>query len=197
MKLYLTTFFGIIFCGIVLYFFVSFEVFSNDIEVPIPNQLPILQKLLATENNFKKSNRKEIIAGVIYQPNNKISNNTKKEIFLYASNEKMMIGNATLKFIPINIEEDNNIHNILVKEKCHLLIITQLRSINYKDILKYSSGYSVLTFATNADIMRQNKISIAIDYKSNIPQPIINLKTLEAESFSFPSQVLKYIKPVD
>ena len=193
MKSHLNFFYGIILC----FFSVSFEAFASEVEVPIRNQLPILQRLLATETNLKK-NKREIVAGVIYQSNVRTSNQTKNELFTFARNERVTIGEAALRLVPINIDNAaNNIYDILNGgEKYHFLIITQLRSVNYREISRYSTHKSVLTFATCVDVMRNHKFSIAIGYKGNSPQIIVNLDTLQAEGFSFPSQVLRHVRRI-
>ena len=183
------------FFGIVLLFFVPFDIFSSDIEVPMRNQIPILQRLLSTENNLKK-NKREIVAGVVYQGNIRASNQTKNEIFSVARSERLKIGEATLRFVPINIDTiQGSVYDALDDgEKYHLLIITQVRPANYKYISRYSAQRSVLTFATCADVMQRNKFSIAIGYKANSPQLYVNFHSLQAEGFAFPSQVLRHAK---
>jgi hypothetical protein len=73
-------------------------------------------------------------------------------------------------------------------------MITQLRSVNYKQIAGYALANSILTFATSEKIMIDNKFSLSVGYKSNSPQPVINKRTLLDEGYSFPAQILKYAR---
>jgi hypothetical protein len=165
-------------------------IFADDIEVPMYNQIQILQKLLSMETRFQQSNQKEIVIGVLYQSQNKTSNKTNNTILEYVHNKKLKVGNSIIIFVSINV--NNNLNELFNSSTAlDIVMVTQLRSINLKEISNYSRNKSILTFATSADVMKKNNFSLAIGFKGNNPQPIINLKSLRSEGYSFPSQVLK------
>ena len=124
----------------------DFCLYAAETEVPIVNQLRIFHKILSMEITLKKVNKSEITVGVVFQSNNKISNETKKDIFVFATMNELTIGNVNLKFIPIDlsVKKNTDISSILKENKCEILIITQIRSIDFKEITKYTQEKSVI-----------------------------------------------------
>jgi hypothetical protein len=166
---------------------------AKEREVPIGNQLQMLHKILSMETNLKKA-KNVINIGVVFQSNNEISNATKKALFSFSNINVMTIGNAKLRFFPIDLSLPNNadIPTALRKNKCKILILTQLQSVDFKELTKYTQKNSILSFATNIETMISHKLSLAIGYKgNNNPQPFINQESVKLEGFNFPAQILK------
>ena len=183
---------------IIILNFLLFDLLYGDTEVPIVNQIQILQKILSVEKKISASTSKEIMIGVIFQADNKGSNETKKEIVNFVQNKVLKVGTKTLKFVLINISASNS-DNIIstitsASNKLDVLIITQLRNVNYNNIRLFAVDNNILTYSTNSNIMENYKFSLSVGYKSNNVQPFVNSKQVNSEGFSLPSSFLEYAR---
>jgi hypothetical protein len=145
-----------------------------EVEVPIVTQLQIFLKMIESERRLVSIKNKDIVIGVVFQQDFKTSNSTKKNIFNFSNNANVVIGGNKVRFVPIQLTSADvtaSIEEINKQYGLNILIITQLRAINYRQIAQFASNNSILTYATNSDVMQNNKFSITVGYKGNNPQP--------------------------
>ncbi|MDR0927461.1 MAG: hypothetical protein LBO69_06810 [Ignavibacteria bacterium] len=162
-------------------------------DVPIHNQLDILQGMLSMETTLGKKDVQDIVIGVVYQSSNATSSDVKNEIFSYIKNNKVKVRKIDVKFVPIDINKSNNITSALAgSEKCRVFIITPLKGANYSEIVKFSNTYSILTYSTCSKVMLQNNLSLSITNEKGKKSPLVNRKSLLTEGYNFPAQVLQY-----
>ena len=173
--------------------------FSSELEVPASNQVQFFKKILSTEKKLLTSKDKEIVVGIVYQSDNKLSKKTAEEFKLNVNRTIPKAGDKVFTFLLIDLKNNKDVISVLEKEKSNIdaLIITQLRNVNYKLINDYSINNSILTFATNEKVMQNNGFSLGVGYKGNSVQVLFNPKQIAAEGYSFPSNVFEYAKKVE
>jgi hypothetical protein len=92
--------------------------------------------------------------------------------------------------------ENNNISKALGHVNCDILIVTQIRSVNFKEITNYTKEQQCLSYSTHSDLMRENNLSMSIGYKGYNPQIFINTNNAQTEGFSFPPQILRLMQTI-
>ena len=136
-----------------LFLLSSLYSYSSEVEVPVPTQMKILQKMLESERKLQSVSNKDVVIGVLYQSDNKTSDKTKRDIFNNVYSKPIKIGSRNAVFIPIPLQKEN-IRDTLAKfhkeNSLNVLIITQLRSINYKQISNFAVDNGILTISTNS-----------------------------------------------
>lgn len=190
----------LLFSIIVICFILGVEYsFSDELEVPAANQVQILKKILSVEKNLLNSKDKEIVIGIIYQSDNKLSKKTAEDFKMNANRTISKANEKIFKFILIDVKNNKDVTKVLDKEQNNmdLLIITQLRNTNYKLINQYSVNNSILTFATNEKVMQNNAFSLGVGYKGNNVQLLFNPKQISAEGYSFPHNIFEYAKKIE
>jgi hypothetical protein len=173
-------------------YFSTIDVFADFTEVAIKNQMDFLQKIISFEKNINTSTETEINIGVLYQSDNRLSNETAKKLSIFFQTKSIKIKNKSVNYIPVDISK-MSINDAFKNNKgLSIVIVTQLKAVNFNEIRNFTTKNGILSFCTIAEIMEKNNFSIAFGYKGNTVQPIINPKQVLAEGFKFPVSVLEY-----
>ena len=181
---------------VLLIFFISLSnVLAQEIAVPVDIQLPLFLKLLSFERNLASRSENEIIIGVVYQKF-RTSLETKDE-FQRVVDELAVktLNGVPFRSIPIEIEREVDLENIILESDIHILYITPLRALSIEKIAEISRDLKVLTLTGVPEYVDLG-IGIGIGSKGQKPQVAINLASVKAEGADLSSTLLqlKFVK---
>lgn len=177
-------------------FILSVTVMAQQIAVPVNIQFKIFLKILSFNRAFNLSDGKLNIL-IIFQNNFRTSLNVKNNILDYFENEKIKnFENVPIVINTLSLNNESDLDNYLNKNKCQLIYISPIRSIDIELLTDISRKKKILTFTGVPDYVREG-ISVGIDIKGEKPDILINLKASKLEGADFSSQLLKISTIID
>lgn len=170
--------------------------YAQSVEVPIPEQVPLLLKSLSFDRNFdqKLENNKTIVIGIVYQQKTRRSVNQKNDLveaILKTENQQLIRYGLTYRLIPVDegLSEDVRIQI----QSCSIMYTTSLKGIEVDGLGEISRSNNVLSVAVAADDCRNSLSMSFVEVKSRA-KLLIHLRAARAEGCNFSSQLLKIAK---
>ena len=169
---------------------------AEEMPVPVDLQYSLLMKILTFDRNLKARVGEEIVVGIVYQKNFRVSNNAKDE-FTKAMDESPIkkIEDIPIRQVPVNLN-DTDLDSAVSQTKIDILYITPLRAVKIEDITRVSQTRK-LTTMTGVPGYVESGLAVGIGTKGDKPLIIINLPATKKEGADFSSQLLRIVKIVE
>ena len=167
-------------------------------EMPVSTELQykLLLKILTFDRNLETRIGDEIVIGILYQSKFRLSEITKSSwVRSIEESEIKILEDIPIRFVNIDLNEENNIAEVISRENVDILYITPLRAFNLKSITELSQSNKIITF-TGVPEYTEDGIGISIGTKGNKPQIIINLDASKLEGCDFSSKLLNLARIV-
>ncbi len=167
-------------------------------EMPVSTELQykLLLKILTFDRNLETRIGDEIVIGILYQSKFRLSEITKSSwVRSIEESEIKTLEDIPIRFVNIDLNEENNIAEVISRENVDILYITPLRAFNLKSITELSQSNKIITF-TGVPEYTEDGIGISIGTKGNKPQIIINLDASKLEGCDFSSKLLNLARIV-
>jgi len=170
--------------------------FAQEMSVPAKLQYQIFLKILTFDRNLRERVSDEIVIGIIYQSNFRKSWKVREEI-VEAINEspEKKLGDIPIRYVTINLSGENDLKEIISRNKVDILYITPIRAFDLRTITVMSRAKKILTLTGVTDYVELG-IAVGLGLKRQKPQIIINLTAAKAEGSNFSSKLLNLAKIV-
>jgi hypothetical protein len=165
-------------------------------EVPIEQQYLLFMKILSFDKNLKDRAGSEIVVGIFYQKNFKISIDVKDDLmsaFNKSTNNYIM--NIPVKMVPIDIDEVIDLAAAVKKYSITVFYITPLRAARLGHIIDLARSQQIRTLTGMPEYVVSG-LAIGIGSKGGKPLIIVNLLAAKAEGANYNSQLLKLARIV-
>lgn len=172
--------------------------YSQEISVPINNQLQIFNKIIFSNKKFNVKEGNSIEGCIIYQKKHRLSSELKSQVLSFFEENKNLkeLGNIKINFHILSIENENTLDNYLGSKKVDIVIVTPLRAVDIEQLAKVTRKHKVLSFSFIPEYI-ESGLSVGVGSKAERPQILINLKASKEEGVDFSSQLLKLSRIVD
>jgi hypothetical protein len=175
---------------------VNFAV-AQTVDVPVEQQYILFMKILSFDKNLKDRAGNEIIIGILYQKNYKISLDTKDILMkTYNNSTKKDIINIPVKFVPIDIDETTDLNIAITKNGISVFYVTPLRAARLSSIIDLARSKQIRTMTGVPDYVVSG-IALGIGAKGGKPLILVNLSAAKAEGANLNSQLLKLAKIIE
>jgi hypothetical protein len=170
---------------------------AQDMSAPVSVQLPLFLKILSFDRNLKARVGDEIVMAVIYQEKFKTSLNAKEELSnLIKESSIKTIEDIPIRYLSIDMSDNNDLAGVLSKNKVDILYIAPLRAMRIETITSLSRAKKMMTLTGVPEYVGSG-VAVGIGIKGEKPQIIINLPAAKAEGADFSSQLLKLAKVIE
>ncbi len=172
-------------------------VVAQTVEVPVELQHSLFMKILSFDKNIKARAGSEIIIGIIYQKNFKISLDTKDEILKAFSKSPVKdINNIPVRFVPIDIDEETDLGASVTKYGISVFYVAPLRATQLSSIIALARSKQIRTMTGVPDYVVSG-LALGIGAKGGKPLILVNLAAAKMEGANFNSQLLKLAKIIE
>ncbi len=182
---------------IILLFFLAAAVWSQDIQVPVEQQAPLLIKILSFDRNLRRNADKQIVFAILYQKKFRksldVKTNFEQAISKYSLTK---IDSLPIKIVAIDISEDSDLVSIVTINRVNVIYLAPVKATNIGDITTLSRMKQITTMTGVPDYVDAG-ISVGVGAKGEKPQILINLNSARAEGINFNSQLLKLAKIIE
>jgi len=169
---------------------------SQEMESPISTQLPLFMKILSFDRNLNSHVKGEIVLGVVYQKGFKTSLKAKEELFsVMNESAPRRVDGIPVRCIPIDLDGDSSLVDVISANKVNILYITPLRGIKMESVSEIARTGQLPTM-TGVPAYVESGIAVGIGVKGEKPVIIINLSTAKAEGIDFDSQLLRLARVI-
>lgn len=182
---------------IILFLFFCKELVSQDIAVPVDDQIQIFFKIFAYDKNLNQKVKDHLDIVIIYQKKFITSLNIKNSIqSLLESDNYKYYNSIPVTIKSVSIESSSELDNYLRKNHADILYVAPLRALNISELAEITRARKILTITGVPEYVEEG-LSVGIGIKSNKPQIIINLSASKSEGSNFSSQLLKLAKVIE
>lgn len=166
--------------------------YSQELSVPVNNQLQIFNKIIFSNKHFMLIAGNTIEVCIIYQKKYRLSSELKSQVLSFIDENSSLkeLGDSKINFNILSIENENTLDSYLSSNKVDIIMVTPLRAIDIEQIAKVTRKHNVLSFSFIPGYI-ESGLSVGIGSKAGRPQILINLKASKEEGIDFNSQLLK------
>jgi hypothetical protein len=170
---------------------------SQDMQVPIEQQVPLMIKILNFDRNLQRHAQKQIMVAVLYQKKFRKSLDAKNRFEDVVGKLSLTkIDSMPIKFMSVDIGEDTDLAANIDRNYVNVVYLTPVKAFNVDDIVKICRQRQITSFTGIGDYVNTG-IAIGFGIKGDKPQIIINLPAAKAEGANFNSQLLKLAKVIE
>ncbi len=183
---------------IILLFITVKTIFSQEIAVPIVNQIPIMYKILSYDRSFTKNIRGNLKFTIFYQKSYRYSLVISKEILstIQGNETFQRFSGYNVQIEAVSIQDENDIDRYLNKNITDCAIIAPLRSVDISNISEILIQHKMMSFSVLPEYVDFG-VAFGLGIKGEKPLIIINLITAKEIHAEFSSQILKFSKVIE
>ena len=163
------------------------------INLPVDNQLKILEKIIPFNKDFKPE-QKEINILVLYQNGFRTSQLIKNDIEKYQKVKRTE--NNKINYVYYSFNDLDEFQKIIHKNKINIIYIAPLRAVDLNEILAVTKKNKIMSFTGVVEYMEFG-VSVVLDIKGDKPEIIINRQSAKDEGVDFSSQLLKLARIIE
>jgi len=150
---------------IILLFFLAAAVWSQDIQVPVEQQAPLLIKILSFDRNLRRNADKQIVFAILYQKKFRksldVKTNFEQAISKYSLTK---IDSLPIKIVAIDISEDSDLVSIVTINRVNVIYLAPVKATNIGDITTLSRMKQITTMTGVPDYVDAG-ISVGVGAK--------------------------------
>lgn len=163
---------------------------SQEMTVPVDLQVALISKILAFDRQLEERAGDEVVVGIVYQQRHRPSlNATDAAMEAFADGIADPKPGCRLRFLPIEISDEQALAAAIDEHAVDILYITPLRAVRVADLLKVTEDESILTF-TGVERHVREGVAIAIVARGGRPSILLNLSAAKAQGADFSSHFL-------
>ncbi len=167
---------------------------QEEILVPMRVQVPILMKILTFNRAMKFEQGSQLTIGILYQRGLRKSSDMKDEfIQIIKDGSTFKLNGITVRGIPIDLEEENDIEKYCLTNKVDVIYVTSIRSFSLESIITLSRKNHILSMTGIPEYVEEG-ISVGIGIRGEKPEILINRNAAIAEGAEFTAQLLNLSK---
>ena len=172
--------------------------FSQEMSVPINNQLQIFYKIIFFNKKFDMKEGNSIEVCIVYQKKYRLSSELKSQAlsFIEENSSLKELGNIKINFHILSIENENSLDNYLGSRQLDIVMFTPLRAVDIEQLAKVTRKHNVLSFSFIPDYI-ESGLSVGVESKAGKPHILINLKASKEEGVDLSSQLLKLSRIIE
>lgn len=176
--------------------FFQVNIAAQEMLVPVEVQTKLFFKIISLERNLFEKPNEEIVLGIVYQGNFRLSEITREEFLKFVKNEDMYsLNNKRIRYVTINLDKED-LEISIKKHQLDVLYIAPLRAYDIHDIQKKSEELQVFTLASIVEYVNSG-LAVGLDIVADKPQIVINLKNTKAQGADFSSRLLKIARTIE
>lgn len=188
------------YCRKILVFVLIFlhlpPLFTQEIDVPVDIQYPLLLKILTFDRNYRKKVDKVLRIGILYQEESQRSVQVKNELIGIIRNSSLLsVDHIPVEYHALNSDADD-LSSLLHSTKINVLYVTPMRMVKINDISEYCRNHGILSFSGVTEYVEKG-LSLGITLKADKPQIVINVRSARAEGSDFDARLLKLSRIIE
>jgi hypothetical protein len=170
---------------------------AQEISVPVDLQFRLFLKILDFDRNLKTRVGDEIVFGIVYQKTFVESVDTKNELVKAIEQSALKkIDNIPIRYILIELKNENSFVDAVSEEKVDILYITPLRGFDIRILAHVCKAKKIMSL-TGVPSYVSLGISIGFNLKGQKTEIIINLRSAKAEGADFSSKLLHLTRVIE